>query len=100
MQEFGAPPEVIEAAARNARTAEDFELFEDNEQSVRIFRSLATQWRFRGMDGLRAGLDYSVLPFVMHTLSVKRSDRKQVFEDVMLLEEETLLVQAEKVAKQ
>jgi hypothetical protein len=89
---WNAPPEVIAAAEAHARRALDFELFEDCAQALEVFQRMATQWRTRGMDGALQGLDYNTFPFVMQMCQVPRRARPQVFEDVQVMEMETLKV--------
>lgn len=99
MQALGAGQDVIAAAMGNMKTAEDFELFEDNVQSARVFDAMTTQWRRGGMDGIPTGLDYAPLPVVMRLCGVKPSERRAVFEDVRTMELETLNVMSERAAK-
>ncbi|KFE50148.1 DUF1799 domain-containing protein [Pseudomonas syringae] len=67
---------------------EEIELWEINTQSFTVFNSMSTQWR-TGMGGA-TGLDYAVLPVVMELLDVEQDDRKRVFGDVRLMEQEAL----------
>lgn len=59
-----------------------------NLQSVNVFRSMGSQWRY-GMAGA-TGLDYSALPVIMHMRGVKPADRAEVFDDVREMEDEAL----------
>jgi len=96
---WNAPPEVI-AAARKARArADEVEVYPDNWASVMVFQRLHTQWRTRGMDGEISGLDYSSFPITARMLKVPRKDWEQVFDDVGLMENETLAVVAERRSK-
>lgn len=95
MEQMGAPADVI-AEARTRLLPSDFELFEDNLPSFHLFQRLRTQWRTRGMDGDICGLDYAVVPAVMRLLHIAPGRRSQCFEDIQLMELETLTVVAEK----
>ena len=92
----GAPPEVIEQARGASSEAHELELFEDNVPAVEVFQCMGTQWRTRGMDGALQGLDYNVLPAVMRLCGVPAKARKIVFEDVRIMEIETLKIVSER----
>lgn len=100
---FHAPPEVIDRARANMAAATDFDLMEDNALSVSVFDHMRTQWRFRGRGGdqpdVPSGLDYTPLPIVMRLCRVPLDQREQVFEDLRILEDETIRVINERVEK-
>ncbi len=95
LKKMGAPDEVI-AAARARQPQEDVEVFEDCLFSLETFSAMCTQWRIGGVDGVKVGLDYGPLPFVMRRCGVPPGQRDQVFEDIQLMEIETLLVERER----
>jgi hypothetical protein len=65
------------------------EVWPDNWLVVQVFCfDLATQWRI-GMAG-PTGLDYAVLPFVLRTRKVPRSEWEQAFEDIRTMEQAAL----------
>lgn len=99
MKIMGASEEDI-ARARAAMAPADFELYEDCVQSYTVFRRMATQWRVGGMDGVPYGLDYTVFEVFCTRMGVPEDDRNQVFEDVGLMETETLRVIADRRAQQ
>ncbi len=93
---WNAPPEVIAAAKRARQRADDVEVYPENFVSVQVFQRMHTQWRTRGMDGEISGLDYSSFPITARMLKVPRKDWEQVFDDVGLMENETLAVVVER----
>lgn len=92
----GAPPEVIEQARNASADVQVLELFEDNWPAVECFQAMGTQWRTRGMDGALQGLDYNALPVVMRLCAIAVKDRKTVFEDIRIMEIETLRIVKER----
>lgn len=64
------------------------EIWPDNWLSVSVFLSLGTQWRM-SHSGI-SGLDYSVIPFVLRIHRVPRGDWPQLFDDLRVMESETL----------
>lgn len=57
------------AQAANASTA-PIGVFPTNWAALRVFLSLATQWRRAGADGAPVGLDYPAVPVVAQLLGV------------------------------
>lgn len=96
LEKFGATPDVIETtrAQMIAASSRDFELFPDNAKALEVFDKLATQWRRDG--GIRTGIDYAALPVVASALGVRQRDRRQLFNDIQVMERETLMVDAER----
>lgn len=94
LEQMGAPADFI-AAERAKLAPQDFELFEDNAYAVHVFQRMRTQWRTRGMDGQITGLDYAGFGMVARVCGVPPKQRVQVFEDMQLLELETLAITAE-----
>lgn len=73
---------------------EEVELWAINEPSFVVFDSLSTQWRV-GMNG-PTGLDYAAVPPVLDLLGIKgRKRRRDVFEDLRVLEREALATMRE-----
>ena len=64
----------------------DFEVYEENWESVLLFSRVMTQWRTT-MGGV-IGLDYAVCEWVFRMYEVK--DPKSVFEDFQLMERTAL----------
>lgn len=94
---MGAEPEMI-AAWRKAMApgGDDFLVLPDVYDSVRVFDAMGTQWDRAGTDGTKVGLKFSRAPVFMRMLGVKADSRRQVFEDLLVLERETLLVYSER----
>lgn len=95
MEQMGAPADVL-AAARAQLAPADFELFDENIPSFALFQRMRTQWRTRGMDGDLIGLDYGPLNTVMRLMKIRPADRSQCFDDLHLMEIETLSVTADR----
>lgn len=93
---WNAPDDVIEAATKAARDNEDFEVCEDIWPSVCVFQRMQTQWRTRGMEGEISGLDYTIFPRILRSLKIPRAEHDQVFDDLYVLETETLRVMQER----
>lgn len=60
----------------------------DNWTAVRVFAALGTQWRV-GFSGI-TGLDYNAIPVVLRIKDVPRSQWRDVFEDLRVLERAAL----------
>jgi hypothetical protein len=71
----------------------DTEVWPENWKSLELFMALDTSWRY-GMAG-RTGIDYSVLPVLFDLHSVRPKDQLQVFQDIRVMESETLRLMAE-----
>jgi len=68
----------------------DCAVWPENEVSFLVFGALQTQWRI-GMNG-PTGLDYAALPVVLKLHEVAPDKRRQVFDDVRVMEAEALKV--------
>lgn len=62
------------------------EIWQDNFDSFRLFKSMTTQWR-TGMSGI-TGLDYNCLPWLMKIHGIPESER--IFNDLQIMEGEAL----------
>lgn len=75
-------------------TAEDFDeeigVWPDCWESFECFAAMQTQWR-TGMGG-STGLDYVALEPVMRLRGIHRSERKNTFEDIRVMEAAALKV--------
>jgi hypothetical protein len=67
---------------------EQVEVWPDNWDAVSVFTSMRTQWRtsFAGA----VGLDYGVLPTIFSLHNIKRPRRKDIFDDLRILEDAAL----------
>lgn len=65
---------------------EEFEVWPENWDAVRVFASIQTQWRI-GMAG-PTGLDYAVIPAMFEMFEI--ADRASCFFDVQVMEKEAL----------
>lgn len=65
-----------------------FWVLPQNREAVVLFEAMRTQWR-TGFGG-PTGLDYSVLPTLFQLHGVKRSKRRELFEDLRAMEIEVL----------
>lgn len=79
-------------------TLDDFEqktveVWPDSLLPMQVFQAMSTQWRM-GFNG-PVGLDYNVLPKMIKRLGVPKKERKQVFDDVMVMERAALAVMRE-----
>jgi hypothetical protein len=71
-----------------------FELQEDNQETLRVFITMWTQWHaVGGMNGLiYTGMNYQSLPEVWERLGVKKKRRNEIFAELRMLEAELLLI--------
>ena len=69
-------------------------VWQENDLPFGVFAALQTQWRI-GMGG-PTGLDYAAVPVVMELYEVPAKDRRQVFDDIRVMESEALKVFSEK----
>jgi hypothetical protein len=65
-------------------------IWPENETPFLVFAAMQTQWRI-GMGG-PTGLDYTALPVVLDLQEVAPDKRRQVFDDVRVMEAEALKV--------
>jgi hypothetical protein len=90
----GAPPDQLAMFGMTTLDLDDtIEVLPDNWDAFVLFDSMSTQWR-TGFSG-RTGLDYSVLPSVMNLLGFPKKIRNSLFQDVIVMETEALLVMSE-----
>jgi hypothetical protein len=74
----------------------ELELFEENVDAFKVFDAMGTQWRRAGTAGTVTGMDYAPLPFVMRCCAVAPEREASVFSDLRLMENEALLIYAER----
>ncbi len=73
---------------------EDFELWEDNEETVKVFLFLSTQWTFAVRptgEMVRVGMAYTAIPFAFKALGIKKKRREEVTLGLRIMESATLL---------
>jgi len=69
---------------------EALEVWPDNTQSLDVFLAMQTQWERNGMTGRYTGMRYVSLPVVMRFAGVPKASRRQVFDDVRIMESAVL----------
>lgn len=69
-------------------------MWDINWASFEVFNALGSQWRIGGM-GDATGLDYNVIPVVGNLLGHKKKDLKNIFSDIMIMENEALITMGE-----
>ena len=69
------------------RKEKDFEVWEENWESVMFFIKMMTQWRTT-MGGV-IGLDYSVLQMLFDLYDI--DNRKEIFENIQVMEQEAMI---------
>lgn len=84
----------VEAIKKAAQAADEFAVWPENWQPLRVFLAMQTQWRV-GMAG-PTGLDYTALPAVGQMLGLGRKAQRRSFPAVQVMEAEALKVFAEK----
>lgn len=96
LRSAGAPPDVIEQVRKAAKKSQkDFEVFEDNWQSLLFFVGLKTQWNISigGMGGaIYLGLNYQSVESAMNLKQVPKKARAELFNDLQVMEEAALEV--------
>ncbi len=89
-----------EAEAQEAQEPdEEFEVHEDNWQSLLFFLRVQTQWVYFGIGGSRAGLNNTAVESTMRMARVKRVDQDALLDDLQVMEREILKSDAERAAK-
>lgn len=73
-------------------------VFPANWAALRVFLSLATQWRRAGMEGVRTGLDYRALPVVAGALGIPAD--ADLLARLRVLEGEALRVMGEEAERE
>lgn len=89
----GAPQEVIDAAQSNLKpTDDDFEVWQENWNSLLFFLAVSTQWNVAaGMSGLfYVGLNHVALEANMNMRNIKKQNRLQLCNDMQLMERAAL----------
>lgn len=92
---MGASADAVEDAVAQEREQSEYDVYEDNMQSLGIFLLLATQWRVLAGGLGRAvwlGIDYSSIPPVLDMLEVPVAERAAIFGDLRLMERAALPV--------
>lgn len=89
------PDPTEEEASRFGLTVEEasgppVDVWPDNMPSVEVFADLMTQWRRAGMAGVRAGLDYAVLPAVFAIRGIPKKQQPELFDDIRVMENAVL----------
>jgi hypothetical protein len=64
-------------------------------QAVEVFAALLTQWRMGPMGGV-VGLDYSAIPPTLELMGVAPDNRRELFEQLRVMENEAVKVINEK----
>lgn len=101
MQQLGAPAHIVEQAralaGRGDQVPRDFHVWHDCVESVQLFLGLRSQWRYlAGMAHvMRTGLDYAGVEARIRQLRGRRRRQRELFEDVMLMEQAVLDADAE-----
>lgn len=72
------------------------ELYSVNAPAVRLWLSVAGQWRRAGMTGLPVALDYAAVESVMNMQDIPRDRRSSLLDDVRVMERATLDVWSER----
>lgn len=102
MEAFDAPAEQIDEAVAAERDAGLFDVYADNAESVLAFIAMTTQWRVAsGMTFVRLGLEYASIPIVLDGMGIRdRARRREIFEDLRVMESAALKVYAEEAQQQ
>lgn len=69
---------------------EAVEVWPDNAPSLDVFLAMQTQWERNGMTGRYTGMRYASLPVVMGFSGVPKAARRQVFDDIRIMESAVL----------
>ena len=84
----------VEAIKKAAQAADEFAIWPENWQPLRVFLAMQTQWRV-GVAG-PTGLDYSAMPAVCQMLGIGNKAQRRAFPAVQVMEAEALKVFSEK----
>lgn len=94
---MGAPDDVVSRARERAdrvkpkSVSDDFEVWDDCIQAVEFFQSLRGEWaHISGMTVARTGIPSTRLRASMELQGIPRRRRRQLFEDIKLMESAVL----------
>jgi hypothetical protein len=66
-------------------------IWPEHVQAVEVFAALLTQWRMGPMGGV-VGLDYSAIPPTLELMGVAPDNRRELFEQIRVMENEAVKV--------
>lgn len=97
---MGAPDDVVQAAKAQA-VETDCQVFPDCWQAVELFLTLQSQWRIAvGAGGaIYQGLDFAAIEPSFRLLNIKKTDRAQLFKDLVLMSDEAASVINQRMSK-
>lgn len=84
--------EFLALTLEDVQDSTPVDIWPDNLISFQVFQRLGTSW-FIGPGG-PVGLRYEVLPTVFDSLNLKKKDRREVFQDLQIMEQEALNLMA------
>ena len=90
---MGAPPDVVQAANVSKKRAV-CEVLEENWETLQVFLCLSSQWRIVvGMgNAVYHGIEFESIQPCFWALGVKKSKRRQMFLNVVMMAEEAAAV--------
>lgn len=77
---------------------QDFLIYEDNWDAFLVFDSMSTQWRMGSVGP--TGLDYNVIPMMMESLSIDKSEMVEIVPCLRIMENEALKIMSENRARE
>lgn len=94
MLDLGADPKSIEIARKQHGASQDFEVYEENWETLMFFISLDTQWNILGgMSGaFYIGIPAPNIEAEMNLQEIPQEKRKQLRYELKLMEREALTV--------
>lgn len=92
LEAFNAPEEIVSKwRQREAKERpETFEVLAKNEEALRLFLALGTQWVFAGMDGVPTGISYAAVEPAARMLGLNMT--AELFEGLRIMENAALEV--------
>lgn len=69
-----------------------FAVWPENEQALRMFLALRHCWRMDSMSGQYLGIERPAIESTLRLMGVKRRLRREIFEQIMLMEDAALPV--------
>lgn len=86
---FGIPAAALDAA----KEGDEFEVYPENWEAVKLFLDCSTQWVIAGMGGM-VGLNYQSVDFMMRLRGIENS--AETFDKVQVMEREALAIMSER----
>lgn len=92
LEQAGAPPEIIESARKRRVNTAEFEVWEENWESLLLFLGMGTQWQVcAGMAGVMyIGIPAQSIEAEMNMQCIGKKQRPALLADIRIMERAAL----------